>query len=113
MDLVGTKTLRATKASTGGSGGVGVLTVDSESFTITAASAGQRLFPTRPPNSVAGVAFSPQPVVTIRDAFGNTVTTGADATATVTLNLQRSEERRVGKESMNGGGGVEDLVGKG
>jgi hypothetical protein len=45
-------------------------------------------FTTQPSaSSAAGVAFAQQPVVTIKDAAGNTITTGTDATATVTVSL--------------------------
>jgi len=45
-------------------------------------------FTTQPSASTAaGVAFAQQPVVTIKDAAGNTITTGTDSTAVVTVSL--------------------------
>src|SRR6185295_16935475 len=85
IDLVGTDkvlTMSATIAA-----GARTATT-SPAFTITHAAASQIAVTTQPSAStVAGVAFAQQPVVTIQDQFGNTVTTGADSTVTVSASL--------------------------
>ena len=59
--------------------------VSTPAFAITPAAASKLIMTTQPSAStVAGVAFSRQPVVTIQDAFGNTVTS---STATVALGV--------------------------
>ena len=73
----------------------------------------QAVFTTQPPNSTAAVAFYPQPVVTIRDSNGNTVTTGPDATATITLTLQSGTGTLSGTTSMAAVAGVANFTGKG
>ena len=56
--------------------------------TFTAGAASQLVFTTQPSAStVAGVAFAQQPVVTIENQYGNTVTSGADSTVSVALTL--------------------------
>ncbi|MBC7741001.1 MAG: hypothetical protein H7061_02310 [Bdellovibrionaceae bacterium] len=47
----------------------------------------QLVFLTQPSSSLAGVAFTNQPVVQIQDASGNIVTAGIDSTALVTLTI--------------------------
>jgi hypothetical protein len=56
----------------------------SGAFTITHGAAA-KLAINQPGNGVAGVAFAPQPIVTVQDASGNTVDTGAGATSSITL----------------------------
>jgi hypothetical protein len=65
IDKVGTKILKA--AATGLTGAF------SAPFTISPAAAGKLAFTTQPGGGVAGQPLSPQPVVTLQDAFGNTV----------------------------------------
>ena len=48
---------------------------DSTAFNITPAAAYRLSFNQSPGNTVAGVAFAPQPQVTVQDQYGNTVTT--------------------------------------
>src|SRR5205085_2189765 len=57
-------------------------------FTIAAAAATQLVFTTQPAGATAGAPFVTQPAVTVEDAFGNTVTTGADSTINVTATIQ-------------------------
>jgi len=47
----------------------------------------QMVFSTQPGSSAAGVELPPQPVVTIKDVNGNTVSAGPDSTVVVTLNI--------------------------
>ena len=56
----------------------------STSFTITPGAATQLVFTTNPSVSTAGTVFGTQPVVTVRDGSGNTVTS---STASVTLTI--------------------------
>jgi len=72
----GTYTLTA--ASSGLTSGI------SASFTITVGPATKLAFATSPTSSTGGTAFATQPVVTIQDAGGNTVTTSS---APVTLSI--------------------------
>ena len=85
--LAGTgKVLTAVKSST--VGGTGPLSSNaSQSFTIINGPASAIVFQTQPATGVSGNALSTQPIVVIQDAAGNTVTTGPDATAAITLTL--------------------------
>ena len=59
------------------------ITATSNTFNITHAAASQLVFTTQPISTIAGVDLVP--VVTIQDAFGNTVTSGAQSTQNVVL----------------------------
>src|SRR5690606_25488176 len=86
IDLVGSKVLRATKADTTGGGGTAPFFEDSGSFEIIHAAASTFAWTLDPVDTVAGQNILA--TLEIRDAFTNIVTTGADATALVTLNKQ-------------------------
>jgi hypothetical protein len=86
INLVGSKTLRATKADMSGSGGAGSISQDSNAFTIVNAPASTLAF-TTPPVSGTGSSATFGLVAEIRDAYGNVVTSAPDATASVTLSL--------------------------
>jgi hypothetical protein len=58
---------------------------DSTAFNVTVGTATQLAFTTSPAGTTGGTAFTTQPVVTVEDAGGNTVT--ADSTSTVTLSI--------------------------
>ncbi|MEO5851133.1 MAG: hypothetical protein ABIQ15_01350 [Nocardioides sp.] len=76
VDKTATYTLTATD---------GVLTTaSSSSFTITAGPASKLAFSTQPSSGTGGTSLATQPVVTVQDAFGNTVTTDSSS---VTLAL--------------------------
>lgn len=60
---------------------------ESTNVTITAGPAAKLGFTAQPNAGVASQAFPIQPVVAVQDAGGNTVTTGTNSTATVTLSL--------------------------
>jgi hypothetical protein len=62
-------------------------TAESTNVAITAGPASKLGFTAQPNGGVASTAFPIQPVVAIQDAGGNTVTTGTNSTATVTLSL--------------------------
>ncbi len=66
VNLSGSKTLTASAA--------GLTSATSGAFTVSAASPSKLAFTTSPGNSIAGSAFPPQPVVTLQDPNGNTVT---------------------------------------
>ena len=88
IDLTGAnKVLTATKASTAGGGGAGVLTATSLTFSVTAGSATGIAFQTQPSGAVAGSNLAAQPILKIVDAAGNTITSGVDATAQVSIAL--------------------------
>ena len=84
IDTTGAKTLRASGTLTG----PGAVTVDSASFTVAADAASQLVYATQPSAATAGAAFGTQPVVTVEDQYGNTVTTGADSTTNITAAIQ-------------------------
>ncbi len=69
------------------------------------------VFTTQPAAStVAGVAFDPQPAVTIQDVYGNTVTSATD---TVVLTLTTGAGTLSGTASMSAVAGVANFAGKG
>jgi Fibronectin type III domain len=57
----------------------GPLTAASTALNVTVGAAAQLAFTRQPGNGTPGIALNPQPVVTIRDAGGNTVTTDTNA----------------------------------
>jgi hypothetical protein len=71
----GTYTLTATDGS--------LTSAESGSFTVSAAAANKLVFTQSPGNTVAGVAFAPQPQVTVQDQYGNTVTTDSGSVTIV------------------------------
>ncbi len=77
VDKVGTYTLTASSS--------GLFGATSSSFAVAAGAASKLGFTAQPGASVVTQVFTVQPVVAIQDAGGNTVTTGASSTATVTL----------------------------
>jgi hypothetical protein len=89
-------------------------TIVSSGFNVTVGAASQLVFTTQPSAStVAGVAFAQQPVVTIEDAGGNTVTSGADSTVSVGLTLTTGTGALGGTALINAVNGVADFTGKG
>ncbi len=87
--------------------------VCSTAVTISHAAASQIAFTTEPSSSTGGTAFATQPVVKIYDTYNNLVTSGADATATITLSLPSGTGVLAGTNSMNAVAGVADFAGKG
>jgi len=111
LSLIGTnKVLTASATITSGA-----VAVVSSAFTITHASASQLVFTTQPSAStVALVPFAQQPIVTVQDTYGNPVTTGASATASVTLNLQQGAGSLGGTSlSVSAVSGVASFTGQG
>jgi len=76
LDRVGAYTLRASD---------GTRTADSASFNITHAAADHLVWSTAPADSTAGSDLVP--VLEIRDAYDNVVTSGADSTANITVSI--------------------------
>ena len=72
INTVGTYTLTATDATDS-------LTTTSTSFVVGAGTATHLAFTTEPAGATGGSAFGTQPIVTIRDAGGNTVTSNTHA----------------------------------
>ena len=100
--LTGTATVHAVSGS---------LTDDTGLVTVSSGTASKLAFTTQPSAStVSGVAFAQQPVVTIQDAAGNTVT---DAINSITLSLTTGAGTLDGTLSMNAVNGVADFSGKG
>ena len=64
------------------------MSVNSAGFTVSPAAASQLVYTTQPAGATAGSAFGTQPVVTVEDPFGNTVTSGPDSTVNVTATIQ-------------------------
>lgn len=87
----------------------------STAYTISGASgvATQIVWTTQPSTAAQGVAFATQPIITIEDVNGATVTTGADATALITLTLLTGTGAIAGTVSMNAVAGVANFSGKG
>jgi hypothetical protein len=71
IDRTGSYTLTATDGS--------LTAAVSSSFTVTTGPASKLAFTTSPSNSTGGAPFATQPVVTVQDAGGNTVTTDTSA----------------------------------
>ena len=65
----------------------GLTAAESTNVAITAGPASKLGFTAQPNAGVASAAFPIQPVVAVQDAGGNTVTSGTNSTATVTLSL--------------------------
>lgn len=105
IDLIGAKTLRASKEDTSGSGGTEVLTVDSASFNISHAAASQLAFDTEPADPTEVLADL-LPIVHVLDSYGNLVSTGADATADITLSLQAGTGVLGGTLTLTAVGGI-------
>ena len=72
MQVAGTKVLRATS---------GTITADTSAFTILPSSPTNLIFSTQPGNGVSGVALATQPIVQVRDGFGNIATNSSLAVA--------------------------------
>jgi len=89
--------------------------VTSTSYVISGAGgvATHLVYTTQPSSAAKGVAWSQQPVVTVKDASGATVTSGPDSTALITLSLASGTGALAGTVSMNAVAGVADFSGKG
>ena len=102
-----TMTLTATA-----SGGVTLTAVTSGNIVFSAGAASQLVVTTQPSAStVAGVAFATQPVVTIEDQYGNTVTSGADSTRVVTAALTTGSGTLSGTTTATAAAGVANFAG--
>ncbi len=77
IDTAGAKTLQLTDGA--------LTSVNASPFTVSPAAAAQLAVSTQPAGATAGAPFATQPVVTVQDAYGNTVT-GDTSSVTATLN---------------------------
>ncbi len=111
IDATGSKVLTATKIDTTAGGGTGALSTTSNPFSISSGTATHLVFSTQPSGAVAGSAFTGQPVVQVRDAAGNLVTTGPDATTAVTLTLTSGSGTLLGSQSVAASGGIAAFAG--
>ncbi len=100
MTVTGSKTLIATSP--------GLTSATSSSFNITPAAATQLAFTTQPVGGTAGGALTQQPVVEVRDASGNVVTTSTDA---VTLSVASGTGTLGGTLTVNAAGGIATFSG--
>jgi hypothetical protein len=104
IDLVG-----ADKVLTATDGGLTLATTNA--FTITVAAASKLAVTTQPTAStVAGVAIATQPIVTVQDAFGNTITT--DSATVVTLALTTGSGTLSGTVTKTAASGIADFTGQ-
>ncbi len=104
IDLVG-----ANKVLTASDGGL--TTATTAAFTITVAAANKLAVTTEPTAStVAGVAITTQPIVTIQDAFGNTITT--DSSTVVSLALTTGTGTLSGTVTKTAVSGIADFAGQ-
>lgn len=103
IDLVGTdKVLTFTSAPV-------FTSAASAAFTITHAAANKLILTTPPSASSApGVAFAQQPVVTIQDAFNNTVT--SDSTTVITAALTTGSGTLAGTATKTAASGIADFA---
>jgi len=106
-----TETLKVLSVSPNG----GNSAISSASYVITGAGgvATHIVYTTQPGTVAQGVAWSPQPIITIKDASGATVTSGPDATAVITLSLLTGTGALAGTVSMAAVAGVANFSGKG
>lgn len=81
---VGAKTIRFTKADLSGSGGASALTQNSGSFVVQPGAGVDLIFTAQPSGGTAGLAWTMQPRLEIRDAYGN-VATGESAVVDLAL----------------------------
>ena len=88
---------RLQASTTIGAGGVNVL---SNTFTITAAAASQLVFSTQPGGGTAHAVWGTQPVVQVRDIYGNVVTSGADSTVNIVLTLSTGSGTLAGTATL-------------
>ena len=93
----------------------GALTVaDSSTFNIVPAAAAKLVVTTQPSaRTLPSTAFATQPVVQIQDAFGNVITTGADATRVVTVTLTTGSGTLGGTTTTTAVAGVASFAGLG
>ena len=88
-------------------------TATSTAFVIVPAAASQLVFDIEPPASTVAMApLTPQPIVYIEDAYGNLVTSGADASSTIVLSLTTGSGHLTGLPgtSLVAVGGVADFT---
>ncbi len=110
IDTIGSKVLRVNKPDLTGSGGTGTLAADSNSFNVSSATASKLAFTTQPGGGAAGSAWSQQPVITVQDSFGNTVTSSS-ASITLTIGTNPGTGTLSGTATVNAINGIATFVG--
>ncbi len=111
IERSGVKVLTFTKpdtanASSGGTRGSPTAIVASGAFSVVPAAATQLVFTSQPSGGVAGMVWAQQPAVQVQDTYGNLVSTGADASAAITLALTSGAGVLTGTTSIAALGGV-------
>ncbi|MDR3608201.1 MAG: Ig-like domain-containing protein [Oligoflexia bacterium] len=110
---VSTCTMSSTIAQTETLSITGPISKSGGSVSFVPGPASQLVWTTTPSGGTAGTAWGTQGVITIEDAQGNTVTTGADASASITLTLASGTGTLLGTTSVNAVSGVANFSGQG
>ncbi len=105
IDLMGTKILEVSKFDTSAAGGSPAVTQLSANFEILPTPAASLNFVTQAPDPT-NVAQVITPEIEILDGFGNRVTSGPDASAAITLNLQSGTGPLLGNLTINASNGL-------
>jgi trimeric autotransporter adhesin len=103
IDTDGTYTLAASDGSLAGA--------TSSSIVVSTGAAHQLAFTVEPAGATGGTAFGTQPTVTIQDAGGNTVSTGASSSAPIALSLTTGSGALTGCSSPTTTAGVAAFTG--
>jgi hypothetical protein len=93
-----------------GAAATGLAGATSASFNVTPAAASRLAFTTQPGGGTAGAAWAQQPVVTVQDAFGNTVTTSTVG-VTLALGANPAGGALAGTSTLSAVGGVVSFSG--
>lgn len=88
----------------------GLTPLASNAFAITHAAASQLVLTTQPSDDLANTVLSSQPVVELRDSYGNKVTSGFDASAPVVASLQSGGGVLLGTGTIAASAGVATFV---
>ncbi len=88
----------------------GLKEAKSSAFNITSGAAAQLAFTTQPVGGTAGTAWNQQPVVTIQDDLGNTVTSSS-ANVTLAIGTNNGEGRLSGTTTVSASNGVATFAG--
>ena len=103
IDMTGTG-YTLTAASTG------LTAAASTAFNITAGTAAKLLFTTQPSGGISGTAFATQPIITVKDASGNTVT-ASSASITLSIGTNPGGGTLSGTKTINAVNGVATFSG--
>ena len=84
----------------------GLTSAASNAFAVSSGAATQLVFQTQPIGGTADSSLAQQPVVAIKDASGNTVTSGPDSSAAVTISLSSGTSPLNGTLTVNAINGI-------